>query len=73
VALLREMKATGFGTPMEHHRIQGRLNSRVPIAIEWSEVGQPLRAEGYTIDISPKGGLAVVAQGFTLGQRPRLI
>jgi c-di-GMP-binding flagellar brake protein YcgR len=67
------MKVAGFGTPMEHHRVQGRLNSRVPVVIEWTEAAQQLRAEGYTIDISPSGCLAVVAQGIALRQRLRLI
>ncbi len=73
MAFLNEMKAPGFVTPMEHHRVQGRLNSRVHVAIEWTEGGQQLRAEGYTADVSPKGCLAVVAQRFVAGQRLRLI
>jgi hypothetical protein len=50
-----------------------RLNSRVAVAVEWSEDGRPLRSEGYTLDISPKGCLAIFPQGFTVGQRLRLI
>ena len=50
-----------------------RLNSRVNIAVEWAEAGRALRAEGHTIDISPKGCLAVVPQGFLVGQKLRLI
>src|SRR5260370_38715781 len=49
-----------------------RLNSRVAVAVEWSEAGRNLRAEGDTIDIGAKGCLAVVPQGFTVGQRLRL-
>ena len=45
-----------------------RLNSRVAIAVEWSEAGRTLRSEGYTLDISPKGCLAIFPQGFTVGQ-----
>jgi hypothetical protein len=50
-----------------------RLNSRVAVAVEWTESGRELRAEGYTVDIGPKGCLAVVAQGFGVGQHLRLI
>jgi hypothetical protein len=68
------VKQPDFGTtPIEHHRMQGRLNSRVPVGIEWTEAGQELRLEGYTVDISPKGCLVVVAQDFAEGQRLRLI
>jgi len=58
---------------MRHIRGSGRVNSRVAVAVEWSEAGQNLRAEGYTVDIGPKGCLAVVPQGFTVGQRLRLV
>ena len=50
-----------------------RVNSRVPVAVEWTEDGRVLRAEGYTKDIGPKGCLLVVQQGFVVGQRLRLI
>ncbi len=58
---------------MQHHRVQGRLNSRVPVAIEWTEAGQQKRIDGYTVDISPKGCLGALAQGFAVGQRLRLM
>jgi hypothetical protein len=58
---------------MKHLRAAARLNSRVAIALEWTEDGRTLRAEGYTVDVSPKGCLAIVAQGFAVGQRLRLI
>ena len=51
----------------------GRLNSRVPVAIECTEDGKVVRAEGYTKDISAKGCLAVVPHGFSVGQRVRVI
>ena len=50
-----------------------RLNSKVRVAVEWAEGSQTLRAEGYTMDISPKGCLVMVPQGFAVGQRLRLI
>ena len=56
-----------------HLRAGIRLNSRVAIAVEWSEEGRALRAEGYTLDISPKGCLATIPQGFPLGQKLWLV
>jgi hypothetical protein len=41
--------------------------------VEWTENGRSLRAEGYTKDISSKGCLAIVPQGFVVGQRLRVI
>jgi hypothetical protein len=70
VALVEHVK---FEERAKHLRGTGRLNSRVPIAIEWSEGGRELRAEGYTKDISPKGCMAIVPQGFVVGQRMRVI
>ncbi len=49
-----------------------RLNSRVELTVEWLEDGRTLQAPGYTVDISPKGCLAIVAQGFPLGQKMRV-
>ena len=64
---------TSFEARMRYTRSSGRLNSRVAVAVEWADAGRSLRAEGYTVDIAPKGCLAVVPQGFTVGQRLRLI
>ena len=64
---------TSFEARMTYTRSSGRLNSRVAVAVEWADAGRSLRAEGYTVDIAPKGCLAVVPQGFTVGQRLRLI
>lgn len=49
-----------------------RVNSRVPMAVEWSEGGRTLRAEGRTVDVSANGCLAIVPQGFTVGQKLRV-
>jgi hypothetical protein len=70
VALLIE---TSYEVRRQHFRAGVRLNSRVKVAVEWAEAGKTMQAEGYTLDISPKGCLAVVPQGFTVGQRLRLI
>lgn len=56
-----------------HIRGTGRMNSRVPVAIEWIEAGRKLRAEGFTKDIGPKGCLAIVPQGFVVGQKMSVI
>lgn len=50
-----------------------RVNSRVPVAVEWTESGRALRAEGFTLDTSSKGCLAVIPQGFPVGQRLKLV
>jgi hypothetical protein len=58
---------------LKYLRAGVRLNSRVSVAVEWNDVGRTLRAEGYTLDIGPRGCLAIVPQGFTVGQRLKLI
>jgi hypothetical protein len=57
----------------EHIRAGVRLNSRVELTVEWEEGGKTLRAKGYTVDVSPKGCMAIVEQGLTLGQRLRVV
>jgi hypothetical protein len=70
VALVEHVK---FDERERHIRGTGRLNSRVPIAIEWSEDGRALRAEGFTKDISPKGCLAMLPHGVVIGQKLRIV
>jgi hypothetical protein len=70
VALLKDIS---YETRVRHMRSTGRLNSRMAVAVEWADGGKTLRAEGYTIDIAPKGCLAVVPQDFAVGQRVRLV
>ena len=50
-----------------------RLNSRVELNVEWEEGGKTLRAKGYTVDVSPNGCLAIVEQGFPIGQKLRVV
>jgi hypothetical protein len=50
-----------------------RVNSRVNIAVEWAVSQETKRAEGYTMDISPKGCLAIIPQALTVGQELRLV
>ena len=62
-----------FETRYNHLRAGARLNSRVAIAVEWTDGDKKLRAEGYTVDVSPKGCLAIVQQRLTVGQTLQLI
>ncbi len=57
---------------LQYMRAGARVNSRVQVEVEWVEGGTKHRAEGYTVDISPKGCLAIVPQGFAVGQKLRL-
>lgn len=57
---------------LQYMRAGARLNSRVKVIVEWNEGGSDHAAEGYTVDISPKGCLAIVPQGFAVGQKLRL-
>jgi len=57
----------------EHIRAGVRLNSRVELTVEWEEGGKTLRAKGYTVDISPKGCMAIVEQGLPVGQKLRVV
>jgi len=54
-------------------RARMRLNSRVELTVEWQENGRTLQANGYTVDVSPKGCLAIVEQGLLVGEKLRLI
>jgi hypothetical protein len=62
-----------FNPQFRQIRGSGRLNSRVAVAVEWTDGSRNLRAEGYTVDIGAKGCLAVVPQGFNVGQKLRLV
>jgi hypothetical protein len=64
---------SGFEPRTQTLRAGTRVNSRVPVAVEWTEAGHTQRAEGYTVDTSTKGCLAVIPQAFAVGQRLRLI
>ena len=62
-----------FEMRMKQLRAGKRVNSRVPVAIEWVESHARYKAQGWTVDISPKGCLAIVPQGFALGQKLDLV
>lgn len=57
----------------KHLRAVARVNSRVPITVEWVEANTRHSVIGYTVDIGPKGCLAIVPQGFAIGQRLRVL
>ena len=67
------LKDSSFGMRLGDVRSGARLNSRVAVAVEWTDAGQSLRAEGYTVDIGAKGCLAMVPKGFGVGQKLRLV
>jgi hypothetical protein len=62
-----------FSERMKHLRAGTRLNSRVPISVEWTEANACHSVTGWTVDVGAKGCLAIVPQGFAIGQRLRLI
>jgi hypothetical protein len=57
----------------EHIRAGVRLNSRVELSLEWEEDGKSLTAKGFTVDIGPKGCMAIVEQGLPVGQKLRVV
>ena len=62
-----------FGSRMlQYLRAGARVNSRVRLILEWREGGTTHTVEGLTVDISPKGCLAIAPQGFAVGQKLRM-
>jgi hypothetical protein len=57
---------------LQYIRAGARVNSRVKVHLEWSEGGVTHTAEGYTMDISPKGCLLIAPQGLAVGQKLRV-
>jgi hypothetical protein len=62
-----------FSERMKHLRAGVRVNSRVPISVEWTEANAHHSVAGCTVDIGARGCLAIVPQGFALGQKLRLV
>ena len=56
----------------KHIRGAGRLNSRVPVTVEWQEDGRALQTSGYTVDVSSQGCMAILEQSIPVGQRLRV-
>lgn len=57
------------GSEKRNLRAGVRVNSRVKVAVERKEEGRPARSEGHTMDISAHGCLAVVPEGFEVGEK----
>ncbi len=57
-----------------HQRRRGvRVNSRVPVALEWEgDAGKTFREEAHTRIVGPYGCLVVLPQNLQLDQRVRL-
>lgn len=53
-------------------RAGNRVNSRIPVRLEWSESGSTAAVDGKTVDISPKGCLAVAPKDLAVGQKLRV-
>jgi hypothetical protein len=56
----------------KHIRGAGRLNSRVPLTVEWEDGGKTLQTAGYTVDVSTRGCMAILQEGIPVGQRLRV-
>jgi hypothetical protein len=57
---------------LEYIRSGARLNSRAQVQLEWTENGATHAVEGVTMDISPKGCLAIAPKEFAVGQKLRV-
>jgi hypothetical protein len=54
---------------LEYMRTGARLNSRVKVELSWRHGDHTEKAEGFTVDISPKGCMAVAPQELAVGQK----
>jgi len=63
------MNEASYALRLQSLRAGARVNSRVRVTLEWEEAGKRHSVSGYTVDISPKGCLAIVPQGFAVGQK----
>jgi hypothetical protein len=64
---LRESKRLGS----RHHegRRGRRMNSRVPVRLEWEESGKRISVDGHTRVVNPYGCMVVLMQSLNLEQR----
>jgi hypothetical protein len=46
-----------------------RLNSQVPVAVEWNSGGEQIRGEAHTRIVGPYGCLVVLQQGLEVNQQ----
>ncbi len=56
----------------KHIRGAGRVNSRVPLTVEWHEDGENFQTPGCTVDVSTRGCMAILEQGPPVGHRVRV-
>lgn len=54
---------------LQYIRSGARVNSRVKVELEWHDGSSTQKAEGYTVDVSPKGCLAVAPRELAVGQK----
>jgi hypothetical protein len=54
---------------MQLMRAGVRVNSRIPVRLEWSESGDARVIDGHTVDTSPKGCLVIAPHEFAVGQK----
>jgi hypothetical protein len=54
---------------LDYMRTGARLNSRVKVELSWKHGEQMEKVEGYTLDISPKGCMAVAPKELAVGQK----
>ncbi len=66
------MNEASYALRLHSLRAGVRVNSRVRVTLMWEEAGESHSVTGYTLDISPKGCLAVVPQGFAVGQKLKM-
>jgi hypothetical protein len=61
--------------PTIHEKRRGaRLNSRVPVAIEWEDqAGEPVRIQAFTRVVGPYGCLVVLSKELVREQRLRVV
>lgn len=62
-----------FESRTKQLRAGKRVNSRVPIGVEWEENRSRRTTQGWTVDISLNGCLVIVPQGFPVGQKLNLV
>jgi len=63
------LNAASYVPSIRDMRAEPRLYLRMNLWVEWREHGETLSAQGYTVDISPKGCMAIVPQGLPVGQK----
>jgi hypothetical protein len=70
---MKGSRGMNYGSKMlEYMRAGARVNSRVKVELEWEEKGVAHKSEGFTLDVSPKGCMAIAQRGPGLGERLRL-